>query len=175
VAGDRGTLITFLTSRFGHTIEDFTPHLRVIPSSDLGGADAEMKFTVSLLALCAVAPIEGVAATPLSCAAAAPCPTMQKIFGACANVVADEIVCRTESKSLASPAHSSKTSFGYYLPPTGYSLEPETARAVFEGRGTHGVDASISDDQQLYCLWGTAGGGYAAGYCEVRARLIKSR
>ena len=137
-----------------------------------------MKFTASILALCAVASTEGAAATPLTCAAAvaaAPCSTVQKIFGACKNAMADEIVCRTESKSLASPAHSSKTSFGYYLPPAGYALEPETARAVYEGRGTHGVDASIAEGQQLYCLWGTAGGGYAAGYCEVRARLIKSR
>lgn len=134
-----------------------------------------MKFTASLVALCAIACLEDAHATPLSCEAAAPCPTLQKIFGACASVVADEIVCRTENKSLASPAHSSKTAYGYYSPPAGYSLEPQTARAVFEGRGTHGVDASVSDDQQLYCLWGTAGGGYAVGYCEVRARLEKVR
>jgi len=135
-----------------------------------------MKFTASLLVLCALASTEVAAATPLSCTAATPCPTIQKIFGACANFKADEVVCKTESKSLTSRAHSSRTSFGYYLPPAGYSLEPETARAVFEGRGTHGVAARISDDQQLYCLWGTAGGGgYVAGYCEVRARLIKAQ
>lgn len=133
-----------------------------------------MKFTALLLALCAIARPDGARATPLSCEAAAPCPTLQKIFGACASVVADEIVCRTENKALASPAHKSKTAYGYYSPPEGYSLEPQTARAVFEGRGTHGVDASVSADQQLYCLWGTAAGGYAAGYCEVRARLDKA-
>lgn len=135
-----------------------------------------MKFTASFLALCALAPIEAAAATPLSCTASTQCPTIQRIFGACANFKAEEVVCKTESKTLASRAHSSKTSFGYYPPPAGYSLEPETARGVFEGRGTHGVAARISDDQQLYCLWGTAGGGgYVAGYCEVRARLTKAQ
>jgi hypothetical protein len=134
-----------------------------------------MKFTAAMLALSVLAPIECLAATPLSCVAATPCPTMQKILGACASIKPDEIVCRTESKSLASRAHSSKTSFGYYLPPTGYSLEADTVRGVFDGRGTHGVAASISDDQQLYCLWGTAGGGDVAGYCEVRARLTQAQ
>lgn len=136
-----------------------------------------MKFTALLLAFSAVPLAAGEAATSLSCTAiaAATCPPVQKLFGGCANVPVDEVVCRTESKSLASPSHSSKTSFGYYSPPDGYALEPETTRAVFDGRGTHGVDASISKDQQLYCLWGTAGGGYAAGYCEVRARLIRAR
>jgi hypothetical protein len=135
-----------------------------------------MRFTASLVALCGVAPIETAAAASLSCTTAVtPCPTLQKTFGACANVAPAEIVCRTESKSVTSPARSSKTSFGYYQPPAGYVLDPGTERAVFEGQGTHGVDASISDDQQLYCLWGTAGGGHAAGYCEVRARLIRPR
>jgi hypothetical protein len=136
-----------------------------------------MRFTASLLALCAVAPIESAtAAASLSCTApVAPCPPLQKILGACANVAPAEIVCRTESKSVTSPARSSKTSFGYYPPPNGYAFEAGTARAVFEGQGTHGVDASISDGQQLYCLWGTAGGGHAAGYCEVRARPIGPR
>jgi hypothetical protein len=137
-----------------------------------------MKFTASLLALCAIASTGQASAAPLSCAAAAaaaPCSPLQQLFGACPQAAAEEVVCRTESKTLASPAHSSKTSYGYYSPPDGYSLEPETVRAVFEGRGTHGVDASIAGGQQLYCLWGTAGGGYAAGYCEVRARLNKAR
>jgi hypothetical protein len=154
------------------------PHLPAIPPSNLGGTDSEMKFTASLLALCVVAPTECVAATPLSCApatSATPCSTIQKLFGACATLQADEVVCRTESKSLASRPHSSKTSFGYYVPPAGYSLEPATVRAVFEGRGTHGVTGSMSDGQQLYCLWGTAGGGNVAGYCEARARLIKAQ
>jgi hypothetical protein len=152
--------------------------LRATLPVDLGGEEPDMKFTASLLALCAIVPTEQAAATPLSCtaAAAAPaCPPFQQLFGACPSAMADEVVCRTENKSLASPAHSSKTSYGYYSPPDGYSLEPETARAVFEGRGTHGVDASIAEGKQLYCLWGTAGGGYAAGYCEVRARLNKAR
>lgn len=138
-----------------------------------------MKFTALLFALGASSLVQGAAATPLSCTSvaptAAPCQPIQKLLGACARVPVDEVVCRTESKSLTSPAHASKTSFGYYPPPAGYAFEPETTRAVFDGHGTHGVDASISKDRQLYCLWGTAGGGYAAGYCEVRARLLKSR
>lgn len=134
-----------------------------------------MKFTASLFALCAIAPTECAAATYLACTGATSCPTIQNIFGACANFKAEELVCRTESKSLASRPHSSKTSFGYYLPPAGYSLEPATVRAVFDGRGTHGVNASLSDGQQLYCLWGTAGGGNVAGYCEARARLLKAQ
>ena len=138
-----------------------------------------MKFSPLLFALSASSLIQGAAAEPLSCAsvapAAAPCQPIQKLLGACARVRVDEVVCRTESKSLISPAHASKTSFGYYSAPAGYAFEPETTRAVFDGHGTHGVDASISKDQQLYCLWGTAGGGDAAGYCEVHARLLKSR
>jgi hypothetical protein len=132
-----------------------------------------MKITAPLLALCVTASIEGAAADPLSCTGVTPCPTMQNIFGKCGSYLADEIVCRTENKSLASPVHSSRTSFGYYPPPAGYSLVPETAHAVFKGRGIHGVSASVTS-KQLFCLWGTAGGGYTAGYCEVRAQLIKS-
>ena len=136
-----------------------------------------MKVTASLLALCALAPIRCAAATALSCAPATPeasCSPIQKIFGACANSKAEELVCRTDSRSLASQPHASKTSFGYYLPPAGYALEPATVRASFQGRGTHGVSASMSDGQQLYCLWGTAGGGDVVGYCEARARLNKA-
>ena len=157
--------LSLAPSRFGHIREDFTPHLRAIPPSNLGGEDTEMKLTASLLALCAVAPIQCVAAPPLSCTAVVtPCPALQKFFGTCGSPKPDEVVCRTENKSLASQPHSSKTSYGYYLPPVGYSFEPATVRAVFDGRGTHGVSASLSDRQQLYCLWGTAGGGDVAGY-----------
>jgi hypothetical protein len=135
-----------------------------------------MKFTALLVVLCSLVFIGSAPATPLSCAAVPvvdQCSPIQKFFGACPKLPADEVVCRTDRKSLTGAARSSKTAFGYYSPPDGYALEPETARAVFDGRGTHGVDASISKDRQLYCLWGTAG-GYINGYCEVRARLDKS-
>ena len=131
-----------------------------------------MKFTAGLLALWALVPIE-VAAAPLSCVGLTACPTLQNIFGQCATFQADEVVCRTESKSLASVGRASRTSFGYYAPPVGYLLVPQTAHGVFQGKGTQGVAASISS-AKLYCLWGAAGGGYTAGYCEVRARLIKA-
>jgi hypothetical protein len=134
-----------------------------------------MKFTALLVVLCSVVFIGNAEATPLSCTAVPvvdPCSPIQKFFGACPNLPANEVVCRTDRKSLTGAARSSKTAFGYYSPPDGYALEPETARAVFDGRGTHGVDASISKDQ-LYCLWGAAA-GYIDGYCEVRARLVES-
>lgn len=136
-----------------------------------------MKFTASLLAFCPITLIGSAAATSLSCTPVAPvdqCLPIQKLFGACQTAPANEVLCQTERKAIASSAHSSKTSFGYYSAPDGYVFEPETARAVFDGRGTHGVDASISRDSRLYCLWGTAS-GYADGYCEARARLVRSR
>ncbi|HLW93417.1 MAG TPA: hypothetical protein VKS78_19215 [Roseiarcus sp.] len=134
-----------------------------------------MKFTALFVTLCAFAPIANAAETPLSCSGATPpCPPLKKIFGACGSYLPPELTCKTESKNLISPAHSSKTYFAYYSAPAGYAFEPDTARGVIsDGRGTHGVDGSITSDQKLYCLWGTAGtGSYASGYCEVRARQI---
>ena len=132
-----------------------------------------MKFIRALLIICSVTPGEAASPDSLSCTAVTPCPTVQNFLGKCASYLPEEIVCRTENKSLASAVHSSKTSFGYYPPPAGYSLAPETAKAVFEGRGTHGVSGRVTSGQ-LFCLWGTAAGGSTAGYCEVRARLTKS-
>jgi hypothetical protein len=132
-----------------------------------------MKRTALLLAL-GSAGFAGAAeaATPLSCDAVADraaCSPIQQLFGACAHAPATEVVCRTDRKSVAS-----KTTFDYYVAPDGYALEPDTARGVFNGRGTHGVDASLANDQ-LYCLWGAAGAkAYAEGYCEVRARLVRA-
>jgi hypothetical protein len=136
-----------------------------------------MKFTVSLLALGSLGLVGAAAATPLSCNAiadVAACSPIQRLFGACAQSPATEVLCKTDRKAVASPVGTSKTIADYYSPPDGYALEPETARAVFDGRGTHGVDASLSRNQ-LYCLWGSAGAhAYADGYCEVRARLARS-
>jgi hypothetical protein len=114
------------------------------------------------------------AATPLTCAGDTPCPTLRKILGTCESYLPDEISCKTEARSLISPAGSSKTYFAYYPPPPGYAFVPGTARGVeSDGRGTHGVDGSITPDERLYCLWGAAGtGSYGAGYCEVKARQI---
>ena len=134
-----------------------------------------MKLAALVLALCAAASAALAAEAPLSCSSvSSPCSPLQKIFGACGSYLPQELTCKTETKNLVSPAHSSKTYYGYYLAPSGYVFEPETARGVVsEGRGTHGVDGSITADKKLYCLWGTAGAGsYAAGYCEVKVRQI---
>jgi hypothetical protein len=139
-----------------------------------------MRFTAISVAACVLGVSGAAGADPLNCgggpAPAPECPFLQVLFGACgaAPAHAAEVTCRTEEKRFAGAARSGKTVYAYYEPPAGYAFDPASARGVVsDGRGTHGVDASITADKKLYCLWGAAGhGSYDAGYCEVKARQV---
>ena len=137
-----------------------------------------MKFTALLSAACVlgVSSGAGAGAEPLNCTGEAiSCPPLQKIFGGCDTSSPLEMTCRTEEKRFAGVARSGKTYQAYYEPPAGYAFNASSVRGIVsDGRGTHGVDASIAPDQRLYCLWAAAGNGsYDAGYCEVKVRKVR--
>ena len=135
-----------------------------------------MRFTARLIAAGALCGSATASAQPLNCngGPVPACPFLQQLFGACPSASAAEVLCRTEEKRFAGKGGSGKTFYAYYEAPDGYAFDPASARGVVsEGRGTHGVDASITADKKLYCLWGAAGhGSYDAGYCEVKARQV---
>jgi hypothetical protein len=135
-----------------------------------------MKFTATSIAAYVLCVSGGAGAGPLNCAGepAPACPFLQKLFGACGSAVAGEVTCRTEEKRFAGRGGSGKTFYAYYEPPAGYAFDPASAQGIVsDGHGTHGVDASITADKKLYCLWGAAGrGSYDAGYCEGKARQV---
>jgi len=137
-----------------------------------------MNVTALSMAASIVCISSAAGADPLNCsggpAPAPDCPFFQVLFGACQPASAAEVTCRTEEKRFVGKGGSGKTFYAYYAAPDGYAFDPASARGVVsEGRGTHGVDASITADKKLYCLWGAAGhGSYDAGYCEVTARQV---
>jgi hypothetical protein len=161
----------------GHFLADLTPQFPVTFSFALAEREHRMKFTATMWT-CVLCLSCAASADPLNCSGgpAPACPPLQKLFGACAAQAAAEVTCRTEEKRFVGAARKGKTVYAYYEPPAGYAFDPASARGIVsDGRGTHGVDASITDDKRLYCLWGAAGNGsYNAGYCEVKARQVET-
>jgi hypothetical protein len=102
-----------------------------------------------------------------------PSPALQTLFGTCSSQTVAEVTCKTDTKRIVNNGRPSKTTFAFYEPPAGYAFDATTARGVVsDGRGLHGVDASLAPDKRLYCLWGIGIGGSEAGYCEVKAHQI---
>ena len=135
-----------------------------------------MKPGLALLAICASVIVGGAGAQTLDCKSDIPCPTLQSLLGTCGSQPAAEMICRTETKRIASKNRPSMTASAYYEPPAGYIFDPATARGIVsDGHGLHGVDASVTAERKLYCLWGTGLGGAESGYCEVKAREITSQ
>jgi hypothetical protein len=135
-----------------------------------------MSFKLTLFAVCAFGIMGAASSQTLDCKSDLPCPTLQSLLGTCGSLRPAEIICTTETKHIASNGRPSMTASAYYEPPAGYLFDPATVRGVVsEGRGLHGVDASVSADRRLYCLWGTGLGGSETGYCEAKAREITSR
>jgi hypothetical protein len=135
-----------------------------------------MKFTALLSAACVFGILDGAAAGPLACSGGEiSCEPLKKLFGACDKSAPPEMTCRTEEKRFAGAAGAGRTVYTYYEPPAGYAFDESSARGIVsDGRGTHGVDASIAPDRRLYCLWAAAGNeSYDAGYCEVKVRLVR--
>jgi hypothetical protein len=135
-----------------------------------------VKATLTIAAVCSLGLIGRVSSQTLDCKSESPCPAFQSLVGTCSSQRSSEITCKTETKRIASNGRPSSTTFAYYQPPAGYVFDPANLRGVVsEGRGLHGVDASLTRDNRLYCLWGVGLGGSETGYCEVKARQITSQ
>ncbi len=134
-----------------------------------------MKFTATLMTACVLCLTNGARADSLACAGQSHPAVSSRNYSAPA-------IPPAPAKSPAGPKRnalrrrgaSGKTVYAYYAPPAGYAFDPASARGVVsDGRGTHGVDASIAADKTLCCLWAAAGNGsFDAGYCEVKARRV---
>jgi hypothetical protein len=135
-----------------------------------------MKAILTLSAVCALGLVGAASAQTLDCKGEVPCSPLQSLIGACKSQVSSEVTCKTETKRITSNGRPSMTTFAYYEPPAGYIFDPGTVRGVVsDGHGLHGVDASLTADRRLYCLWGIGRGGDETGYCEVKARQITSQ
>jgi hypothetical protein len=135
-----------------------------------------MKAAMTLSTLCALGFINSASSQTLDCKSEAACPAFQSLLGTCSSRQSSEITCKSETKRIVSKGRPSTTTFAFYEPPAGYVFDPGTVRGVVsDGHGLHGVDASLTSDRRLYCLWGIGRGGDETGYCEVKARQITSQ